>query len=78
MRLKSAAMSTIGGPAAAGQCDRACLNGSVDQYPCFLRSAGNVPTVKLSDGSTIPIGVTRPFTCEIVELPKAVRVWLII
>jgi hypothetical protein len=36
----------------------------------FFDHAGNIPTVKLSDGSTIPIGVTRPFTWEIAELFK--------
>jgi len=36
----------------------------------FFDHAGNIPSVKLSDGSTIPIGVTRPFTWEIAELFK--------
>ena len=36
----------------------------------FFDHAGNILTVKLSDGNTIPIGVTRPFTWEIAELFK--------
>ena len=36
----------------------------------FFDHAGNVPAVELSDGSTIPISVTRPWTWEIAELFK--------
>jgi hypothetical protein len=36
----------------------------------FFDHAGNIPTVKLSDGSKVPVGVTRPFTWEIAELFK--------
>ena len=36
----------------------------------FFDHAGNIPTVTLTDGRTIPIGVTRPWTWEIAELFK--------
>jgi len=36
----------------------------------FFDHAGNIPTVMLTDGTTIPIGVKRPFTWEIAELFK--------
>lgn len=36
----------------------------------FFDHAGNVPTVTLTDGRTIPIGVARPWTWEIAELFK--------
>lgn len=36
----------------------------------FFDHAGNIPEVTLSDGTTIPIGVSRPFTWEISELFK--------
>jgi hypothetical protein len=36
----------------------------------FFDYAGNVPTVTLSDGRTIPIGIARPWTWEIAELFK--------
>jgi hypothetical protein len=36
----------------------------------FFDHAGNVPTVTLSDGKTIPIDLARPFTWEIAELFK--------
>ena len=36
----------------------------------FFDHAGNIPTVTLTDGRTIPIGVARPWTWEIAELFK--------
>jgi hypothetical protein len=36
----------------------------------FFDHAGNIPTVTLSDGKTIPIDLARPFTWEIAELFK--------
>lgn len=36
----------------------------------FFDHAGNVPTVTLTNGMTIPIGVARPWTWEIAELFK--------
>jgi hypothetical protein len=36
----------------------------------FLDHAGNVPTVTLTNGITIPIGITRPWTWEVAELFK--------
>ena len=36
----------------------------------FFDHAGNVPTVTLTNGQTIPIGVKRPWTWEIAELFK--------
>jgi hypothetical protein len=36
----------------------------------FFGHAGNIPAITLSDGSTIPVSVTRPFTWEIAELFK--------
>jgi hypothetical protein len=36
----------------------------------FFDHAGNIPSVKLTDGRTAPIGVNRPFTWEIAELFK--------
>jgi hypothetical protein len=36
----------------------------------FFDHAGNVPTVTLANGRTIPIGVSRPWTWEIAELFK--------
>jgi hypothetical protein len=36
----------------------------------FFDHAGNVPTVTLTNGRTIPIGVSRPWTWEIAELFK--------
>lgn len=36
----------------------------------FFDHAGNVPSVTLTDGRTIPIGVARPWTWEIAELFK--------
>jgi hypothetical protein len=36
----------------------------------FLDHAGNVPSVTLSDGRAVPIGVSRPWTWEIAELFK--------
>ncbi len=36
----------------------------------FFDHAGNIPTVQLTDGVTIPIGITRPWTWEIAEMFK--------
>jgi hypothetical protein len=36
----------------------------------FFDHAGNVPSVTLTDGRTIPVGVARPWTWEIAELFK--------
>jgi hypothetical protein len=39
----------------------------------FFDHAGNIPTVTLTNGRTIPIGVARPWTWEIAELFKVER-----
>ena len=39
----------------------------------FFDHAGNILTVTLSNGKTIPIGVTRPWTWEIAEMFKVER-----
>ena len=36
----------------------------------FLDHAGNIPTVTLTNGITIPVGITRPWTWEVAELFK--------
>jgi hypothetical protein len=39
----------------------------------FFDHAGNIPTVTLSNGQTIPINITRPWTWEIAEVFKVER-----
>jgi hypothetical protein len=46
-------MSTSGDPAAAGQCDRACVNGFVDQY---------LEAIVAHDPSRLPLARTIRFT----------------